>query len=758
MTRRALVFLLVVLFAAAGPVAAQQENLKAAALIGLARTRRDAGDLADAARYFAAARATRPLTADELAEYFWILRPESPREALGVARDVLRTTPRLTAVREGAIAAALDLGDESTVQAFAEEGRMLDASTAVWYRRLGDSYLRLRDYTRAADAFAQAVRQKDRLPDDVLAFAVALTAAERHAEVIDAWKAVPRELVAERLDLQRLELQAIARAAAPALATARLDEWLTHHPEDRLIRGWAVDAWERAGSPARALDTLRPLMEAPDPAPWLRRGATLAMQVGRRADAITAYEGLLTEGAATRADKVTYIGLALRSAADQRAVGVLDDLLAAARGCDDQLLPFVERMAGADATDRVLREARKPGCADARWGRRAVERAVAERRFTDALGVIDRMQRRDASMTRTRGLLLAWTGDQAGAIDVLTPVLAAAPADTEVRLTLVDANRALGRAYAAWQVARVLVDQPGEAGGATVLLANVALEADQPDAALRLARSGMATNALVEVLGRAHLAMGNPALAVATLRGRTDSLSPPAALALIDATAALEGPRAAATLAAGFDGSQPAWEDVAVRQLELARASGRADSVSTLERRLCTGDNWPCHLATAEAALMAGRPLDALKTAEGLHATGSGRQRRLDELRAWALAALGEHAKAGAILTRLIESTPDRIDLVLESLVMRWLSAQTTSEPVLNLLRERAPAQYAAPRTRGAGPALAGTCGRRRGTASHDRAAGTNARRARRPGARTPCDWRHGRGADGAGHRYPLRT
>ncbi len=36
MTRRALVFLLLALFAAAGPVAAQQENLKAAALIGLA--------------------------------------------------------------------------------------------------------------------------------------------------------------------------------------------------------------------------------------------------------------------------------------------------------------------------------------------------------------------------------------------------------------------------------------------------------------------------------------------------------------------------------------------------------------------------------------------------------------------------------------------------------------------------------------------------------------------------------------------------
>lgn len=700
MIRRVAALVLLALAATSVPALAQQADLKSTALIGLARTRRDAGDLEDAARYFAEARSLRPLTADQLAEYFWVLRPVSPREALAVARDVLRTTPKLDAIREGAIAGALDLGDESTVQAFAEEGRMLNGSTALWYRRLGESHLRLRHYQQAADAFSQAVRQKDRLPDDSLMLAVSLTAAERYAEAMAAWTTVPRDLIADRADLQRLELQATARAATPVDAAARLDAWLALHPEDRLIRGWAVDAFERAGSLARAFDTLRPLMEVPDAAPWLRRGAALALRLGRRGDAQAAYEGLLASGAATREDKVAYVGLALRGVRDAKALGVLDGLMAGTRGCADQLLPFVERLTGADGTNRILAAARRETCADSIWGQRAVERTVAERRFGEALDTIGLMRRPDAAIVRTRALLLGWTGQNGAAVPALTAVLAGNPADSDVRRALVDAHRALGKAYDAWRVGQPLLDDPNTASAVAELLANVALESDHPDAALEIAKHLSGRETLQELVGRAQLALGHPAAAATTLRtGTTAMLSPAAALALVDAVHAVEGPRAAQLIAASFTASEPGWEDLAIRQLELLRLTNRTADLAAVESRRCAPDTWPCQIAAAEASLAMGAPLDALKRAEELRPTQPSRQRRLDELRASALSAIGQHQQAQPILMRLLLETPDRLALVIEARIGQWMTGQTTAEQVLRLLAQRA-AQHVPARTR----------------------------------------------------------
>ena len=699
MTRRVVALVLLLLAGATAAAEAQSDAVKSAALIGLARTRRDAGDMTSAARHFAAARLVQPLTVDQLAEYFWVLRQVSPRDALAIARDVLRTLPKLDAVREGAISVALDLDDESTVRAFAEEGRMLNGSTALWHRRIGESFLRQRQYSQAADAYGQAVRQKDRIPEDLLTLAVTLTAAERYAEAMPAWSQTPADLLAGRLDLQRLDLQATTRAAAPGVAATRLDAWLALHPEDRLVRSWAIDAWERAGSLVRAFETLRPLMDAPDAEPWLRRGAVLALRLGRRGDAQVAYEKLIESGAATRDDKVAYIGLALRDAGGTRAVAVLDALLAVVRGCADDLRPFVERMTGTQGTNRLLNMARRDTCADSSWGLRAVDRTVADHRFDDALVAIALMKRPPAAVVRTRGLLLEWTGDHRSAIAALTPLVSASPADSELRRTLVDAHRAIGEAYDAWRVGQPLLDGP-EAGSVAVLLANVALEADQPAAALRIARGLSGTDTLTELMGRAYLALGNPAAAATTLRTRpVHTLTPQAALALIDAVTAVDGPRAAQPLAASFPFGDAAWEEVGIRYLELLRLNGRPADLAASEKTLCGTDAWPCSIAAAQAALTSGLPLDALKAVEDIQVTYAGRQRRLDQLRASALAALGQYDRAQEIFSRLLGDTPDRIDLVVESLIAQWQGGRVTADQVLQVVDERAP-QHLPVRTR----------------------------------------------------------
>jgi hypothetical protein len=103
--------------------------------LGLARVKRDAGDLKAARRYFEDARRLRPFDVSQLAEYFWVLAGQDAAAALPVGRAVLAMDPGKHDVRDRTITEALAVGDEAVVVALAEEGRRREPRAALWPRR-----------------------------------------------------------------------------------------------------------------------------------------------------------------------------------------------------------------------------------------------------------------------------------------------------------------------------------------------------------------------------------------------------------------------------------------------------------------------------------------------------------------------------------------------------------------------------------------------------------------------------------------------
>ena len=126
MTRRwiSLVTLLALMLAPA-PMRAADEAERAAALIGMARVKRDGHDLVGARRYFEDARRLRPFGAAELVEYFWVIVEVDPVSAVAVGRDVLRAAPGSHDVRDRLVALAIDRNDEAAVATLASDGQRL---------------------------------------------------------------------------------------------------------------------------------------------------------------------------------------------------------------------------------------------------------------------------------------------------------------------------------------------------------------------------------------------------------------------------------------------------------------------------------------------------------------------------------------------------------------------------------------------------------------------------------------------------------
>ena len=137
MITRVRVLLLVLLSIGQVSMRAADDTDRFAALVGLARVKRDAGDAGAARRYFEEARRVRPLLPVELAEYFWIVAGLDPAAALDAGRDVLNATPGNGDVRDRMIAAAIALHDESSVVALAIAGRQVDPASARCSSRLG---------------------------------------------------------------------------------------------------------------------------------------------------------------------------------------------------------------------------------------------------------------------------------------------------------------------------------------------------------------------------------------------------------------------------------------------------------------------------------------------------------------------------------------------------------------------------------------------------------------------------------------------
>lgn len=177
----------VVLALATPVVRAQVTNEdRVRALVGLARVKRDAGDMPAARRYFDEAARLRPLTPNERSEYFWILQAVDAEAAYAAGRTVLRGSPSDLGVRDRTIELAITLGREDLVVALAEEGARVQPATARWPRRLGESYLRQRRPLEAELALSRAVALADATDADRTMLAMA-----RHAQLPDLTTPTP---------------------------------------------------------------------------------------------------------------------------------------------------------------------------------------------------------------------------------------------------------------------------------------------------------------------------------------------------------------------------------------------------------------------------------------------------------------------------------------------------------------------------------------------------------------------------------------
>lgn len=680
---------------------AAQDDLRATALIGMARVKKDAGDLAAAAKYWEQARAERRLTTPELTEYFWVVQGSDGRSALQLAREILRTAPKTDAVRDAAIGLAVDLDDETSVIALAEEGRLLNDASAHWPRLAGDSFMRRGRPGDAATAYGAAVERKDATPDDWAAFAVALTGAERYAEAVAAWGHVPPTALVDRADLSRLRLQAFTYGATDKSAATELEAWLADNPGDEVVRSWLVDLWVRAGAPAKAYLAAQPLTTGSEPVRWLRRSAQLAQAASMPDRALAALASLVSTGHATKADRLEFAGLALAAGDETRALTVLDEAAASMTVCEDAVLTIIDRVPGSRGTDRLVSSVQRLGCADSPWGRRAVERAVAEARHPEALRIVQAMRTRPADMRRLEGLLLLWTNAPAAALPILKPLVAERPDDVEVRMALIDAYRMTAEPYEAFRAAQPLFGDATLSVPRQIVLAELSLEADQPSIALAIANRVPAPAAIREgaaIRGRALLALGRPADARTVFDSvLTADFNPPAALAAIDAVLATSGAAEAQKTGERFPTVAGPWVDVAARRLMLAQSLGDTPGATALRAELCPGAPTACAVADAETQLFLEQPLTALLALKDIEPPTTADQVRIDDLRSIALEGAGQYVEAQAILRRLRARSPSRVAWATRETVVAWRIARDAASlaAVANLAREYPDDSYA---------------------------------------------------------------
>ncbi len=697
MTTRVRVAVFVLLIAAVQvSVRAADDSDRFAALIGLARVKRDAGDASAARRYFEEASRVRPLLPAELAEYFWVVSSVDPAGALSTGRDVLTANPRNAEVRDRMIAAAAALHDEPSVVALARDGQRIDPASARWPRRLGDSYLRQARPDDAVKAFAAAMgAATDRDVRDAASLAVALESSGHHARALAAWNSVPAAVLAERPDWVANRLHAMAYAGTTATAASEIARWLESHPADEDMRVALVDLWARSGQPARALEALQPLVDGPGSDRWLAREAELARAAGTPDVAILRLTARATAPNATPSDRWALANLLVDAHDYARARTVAAAASPAALGCDDRLLALLDRMPGAMGTDALLGALATRSCVDhPRWLLRGIERAVADNRHAEALTVFRQLPEADAStpaMHRLEGQLLLWTGHTADAAGVLDAVIREHPEDETARWALVDAYRGSGAFVAAWTAARPLLNQPAMPADQRVALATLALEARQPAEAISIVDGLPATPEHAarrsEITGRARLMQGRPADAKQLLSAvRTGDLTPDGALALVDSISATGGLTAALATSREFRGITAPWRDVLARRVVLEALAGNRDVSTQLRASLAALDPTTAVIADVEVALAQERPHDALALLDELPAAASSTSRTAD-LRATALEGIGDDAGAAALLSRLMVEEPTMASFAIRYAVIQWRlrPEADTREAVLGL-------------------------------------------------------------------------
>jgi predicted Zn-dependent protease len=533
--------------------AAAQNDDRAAALVGLARLKRDGGDPAAARRHFEEARALGPLPLPALVEYFWLIARDDLAAALPVGREIVQVAPGHDDVRDRTITAAISVQREADVLELAEGGRRARPAMALWPRRLAESYLRQGRPSDAVAAYRAAVGLEEAETGDRVGLAVALEAADQPAEAAVVWASVPKEVWSSRADWSTSRLRALAKGGAASDAAPELEAWLQAHPDDREIRALFVELLVQTGRPDLAAAAIGPLAAGPSGTAWTRREIDLAVTAGQHARAIARLERLVAGRRTVSSDHWRLADLLLTVKRHNDARAVVNQLATPAVGCNDRLFGLIERLPEPAGTDLLLELVPRQRCGESSaWARRAIERAVATERHTEALAALQSWPetsslRRD--LAPLEGQLLFWTGQPAQAIPLLTAALDVRPLDHRVRATLVDAYRALKQPREAWKTAEPLLALPSLRAEGLMTLAATALEAGEPaDTRAILAR--IPDNAVpaadrAGLLGRALAAEGRFEEAERTLLAvDAGALTPEARQALADSSLAARIARA----------------------------------------------------------------------------------------------------------------------------------------------------------------------------------------------------------------------
>ena len=133
---------------------------------------------------------------------------------------MLAANPRERNVRDGLVGLLAAKGDEAQVTRLVEEGRALEPTSALWFRRLAESHLRSGRPGQAAEAFKTASALVGAEPQDLAQWALALELAGNKPGAARAWSDVPPALVSSRSDWVESRARALAPAPTPQVRSA----------------------------------------------------------------------------------------------------------------------------------------------------------------------------------------------------------------------------------------------------------------------------------------------------------------------------------------------------------------------------------------------------------------------------------------------------------------------------------------------------------------------------------------------------------
>lgn len=333
------------------------------ALIGLARTARDQGRYTEAAARFREASSRHAFDRALLVEYFWVAHRADPATARALAAQILASTPYEPAVRDGWIGLLVTAHDEPAVRRVAQAGATVEPRSALWIRRLAESWLRAGDGRRAADAYRQAAALDGGTPSDLANRALALERAAAPAVTLRAWNDAGAAAWTSRPEwaASRARVDALVRAGRrtrPAIVPSPSDSDVASADSPRVLDACAVaplSALERLPAPDAFLAALRQRTPScADEAEWLSRGAERVIGAGRFAEALELVERAGSSIADAVALREQYGVLLHWTGQDERARPILERLVA----------EHPDRGRAADALVDVLRGA---GETDAAW-------------------------------------------------------------------------------------------------------------------------------------------------------------------------------------------------------------------------------------------------------------------------------------------------------------------------------------------------------------------------------------------------------